>query len=146
MNISQSITVPANAASGKIRLRVVYTDSWRPTAYADLGEDPVDKGRMYDFDLVITSTSGVENALAQQLSAFPNPTRGMLSVNLPVSGKYSVTLLSLDGKTIETKNIVHADASTYSMDISSYPSAAYLLKVKHESGFEKSIRILKQGK
>ena len=146
LNISQSITVPANAASGKIRLRVVYTDSWRPTAYADLGEDPVDKGRMYDFDLVITSTSGVENALAQQLSAFPNPTRGMLSVNLPVSGKYSVTLLSLDGKTIETKNIVHADASTYSMDISSYPSAAYLLKVKHESGFEKSIRILKQGK
>ena len=146
LNISQNITVPADAASGKTRLRVVYSDGWRPTSYADLGEDPVDKGRMYDFDLVVMQATGVENAFAQQLTAYPNPTKGKLTVNLPASGKYNITVFGMDGKTIETKNVMLTDAAKYSMDLTSYTSAAYLVKVKHESGFEKTIRIVKQGK
>ena len=63
---------------------------------------------------------------------------------MPVAGKYNVSLVTLDGKTIETKSVIHNDAAKYTIDLSSYTSAAYLVNVIHESGFEKSIRILKQ--
>ncbi len=53
MNVSQKITVPQTAKLGRTRIRVIYTDAWRPANYADLGEDPVDKGRVHDFDLIV---------------------------------------------------------------------------------------------
>lgn len=147
LKISQPITIPENAVTNeRTRLRVVYSDGWRPTSYTDYGFDPVDKGRMYDFDLKISAATGVENILANQITAFPNPTHGMLSLNLPISGKYSISLVGMDGKSIETKTIILNDAAKYTIDLSSYTFAAYLVNVKHESGFEKSIRILKQGK
>ena len=145
LNISQAIVVPVGAVvNQKTRLRVVYSDGWRPTSYTDYGFDPVDKGRIYDFDLKIIASTGVEHVLADLLIAFPNPARNMVNLNMPVAGKYNVSLVTLDGKTIETKSVILNDAAKYTIDLSSYTSAAYLVNVIHESGFEKSIRILKQ--
>lgn len=145
--ISQLITVPEDAiTSSKTRLRVIYSDAWRPTTDKNDGYDPVDKGRLYEFDLkVVDPASGIEQTLANQISAFPNPTQGIVNVNLPIAGKYTISLLGMDGKTIESRTIIHSNSSKYSLDLSKHDASAYIIQVKHESGVEKSLKVFKQG-
>ncbi|MHB9054947.1 MAG: exo-alpha-sialidase [Paludibacteraceae bacterium] len=144
MNISQNITVPENAVLDKTRIRVVYTDGWRSTTYADLGEDPVDKGRVYDLDLIIEGSTGVDNVFAEKLTISPNPTRGIVNVNLPESGKYSIQVNSLEGKTIKSQDLSITQPENVSFNLSSFQQGVYMINVKHESGLRKLIKIFKE--
>ena len=56
LDFTKTIEVPANAALGTTRMRVIYTDAWHGTADdpKHLSTDAVDKGRVYDFDVTIT--------------------------------------------------------------------------------------------
>ncbi len=146
MNISQAITIPATAKLGKTRIRVVYSDAWRSTSYKDLGEDPLHKGRMYDFNLIVEDGTSVNDVLTSELRAFPNPVKDFVNVVLPKSGNYTLTLNNLEGKTIETRNIRINQEGEYRLDLTSFSASTIILNVKHESGFEKSIKLMKQGK
>ena len=136
LNISQNITVPATAELGKTRIRVVYTDSWRPTHYADLGADPVDKGRIYDLDLIVESGTSVNEVSISQLRVFPNPAKDYVNIYFPRSGKYTISLNTLEGKTIDIRNIRMEQEGDYRLNLDSLSTSTMILNIKHESGLE----------
>ncbi|HOG19867.1 MAG TPA: exo-alpha-sialidase [Salinivirgaceae bacterium] len=146
LNISQNITVPATAELGKTRIRVVYTDAWRPTNYADLGADPVDKGRIYDLDLIVESGTSVNEVSISQLRVFPNPAKDFVNIFLPKSGKYTISLNTLEGKTIDIKIIRIEQEGDYRLNLDSLSTSTMILNIKHESGLEKSLKLIRDTK
>ena len=143
MNVVQNIVVPATTVEGKTRLRLIYTDAWRPTSYNDLGDDPTDKGRCYDFDLIVNNATSVKYAMVDMLTVSPNPTNGDLNVNFPEGGQYELNICNLDGRTIESKSIKMNGNGVYALNLSSYGASTYLLRVRFDSKFEKTLKVVK---
>ncbi len=139
MNIAQEITVPATALLGKTRIRVVYSDAWRPTAYADLGEDLVDKGRMYDFDLIVDQQSGVDSNNHKNIS-ISNPVKDQLIVQLPAE-KMEVSLSDLNGKIIFKTKTSNA---LFNYPVKGLAPQVYILRLTDEQGNNSSYKLIKQ--
>ncbi len=142
LDIAQEITVPNDAQAQKpTRLRVVYTDGWRGSS-ADLGEDPVDKGRVYDFDIkVLSNESGFTDMTLENVSITPNPVKDILKINFPTTNKYSVHILSLDGKILETQNVY---AKNINLNVNKYQSNVYMLHIQDEEGKNTTIKMIKE--
>ena len=146
LNISQNIAIPTTAELGKTRIRVVYTDGWRPENYADLGEDPVDKGRIYDLDLIVENESSIKETSASQLQVFPNPAKDFVNIFLPKSGKYTISLSTLEGKTIDIRNIHAEQEGEYRLYLNPSLTSTLILNIKHESGIENSTKLIIDAK
>ncbi len=143
LSISQEITVPNNAVTDKpTRLRVVYTDGWRPNSYKDLGEDPVDKGRMYDFNIKVKKTDNAVNKFTlENVSISPNPVEDILKINFPQKSNYSINIVSLEGKILDTKNVY---AKNCDINFNKYQSNVYMLHITDEKGKEATMRLIKK--
>lgn len=125
-NISQLITVPADAVAGKTRIRVVYTDSWRKTnpdyTFEDLGDDPVHTGRVYDFDITVTTTStGIDNNDVNIQYFYPNPAKDFINF---ASENNKVEIYSLKGELIKIKS-----KGQKQLNISDLNNGVYLIKI-----------------
>lgn len=143
LSIAQSLTVPEDAYTDKpTRIRVVYSDGWRP-AGQDLGEDPVDKGRCYDFNLQINKKVGssTDDLTINNLLVSPNPVKDVLNITLPYKSQYDIAIIGLDGKVLETRSI---DSDRYTLDMSAYTPNIYLLKVANSQGYERTIQLIKE--
>ena len=59
MNITATISVPADASLGTTRMRVIYTNAWKdwPSATAT----NLDKGIVYDFDVEVVAAAASHN-------------------------------------------------------------------------------------
>lgn len=144
LKISQSITVPQTAVTNeRTRLRVVYTDGWRPTSYTDYGFDPVDKGRLYDFDLIVRATSIVTEVKNNIFSVSPNPFTGSVKMNFSKGGEYTLHLVSLTGSTLMTKSVNMGDGSTYELNTENLQPNVYLLQVIDKKGNTSISKIIK---
>ncbi len=142
LSISQEITVPNDASTNKpTRMRVIYTDGWRPNSYKDLGTDPVDKGRLYDFNIKIKKASGVENFTLKNVSLSPNPTEDIVNINFSEKNKYNIDIISLDGKILDTKNIY---AQNYTLNLNNYQSSVYILHITDKQGKKATMRLIKK--
>lgn len=139
LNISKEITVPADAKGGKTRMRVVYTDAWRPVTYADLGEDPVDKGRMYDFDLVVEMPFGTQQLSCADVTV-TNPVKDVLRLQLPGS-QFGIALSDLTGKPLFRTTTTDAE---FIIPMTQYPSQVYVLHLTDEEGRVFTQKIIKQ--
>ncbi len=144
LSISREVNVPTDAVEGKTRLRVVYTDGWRPKGYADLGFDPVDKGRMYDFDLVVEASTSVQKQLLDQVTVAPNPCVDYLNIQLPEAGRYEVSVNSLIGSLVMKSNLVVDESVSRQLDMSSLEAGTYILQVRNEKGASKSLKLIKK--
>ncbi|MEM9547169.1 MAG: T9SS type A sorting domain-containing protein [Bacteroidota bacterium] len=89
-----------------------------------------------DEDLI---TSIQENSIEREITIFPNPTSGTVSINCSIetSGKFS--LLDNTGRTILTQNLKQKNE----IDLVNLPSGVYLLEIKTVNGdwTEKLIKI-----
>ncbi len=70
------------------------------------------------------------------LSIYPNPTRDLLMVSIATkqTEKLSLSLTTLDGKTVLTKELTISGESTTDLNVSHLPSGIYLVKVFSEDG------------
>ncbi len=142
LSISQDITVPDNAITDKsTRMRVVYTDGWRPNTFKDLGEDPVDKGRMYDFDIKVEAGNGVERLKLKNVSITPNPVENVVNIHFPQKNRYNIDIVGLDGRILDTKSVY---AKKYKLDFNQYKSNIYMLHITDKQGKATTMRLIKK--
>ncbi len=86
-------------------------------------------------------TAGVaETHTTLVATIFPNPTTNIVNIQLAESAPAIVTIISLDGKVLMKKEL---SLSNSQLDLSSLPTATYLLSVKTDKG-EYSQKIIKQ--
>ena len=143
LNLTQLVNVPTDAKIGTTRFRVIYTDGWRPTSYTDFGFDPVHKGRMYDFDLVIANGLSVGNHHLEGLTLSPNPCDDFTEIALPQAGKYEITICSLTGSVLDRLS-VKSNGVHYRMNMKKYNAGTYILNIVAENGAEKSFKLIKR--
>lgn len=130
LSIAQKIGVPATAIQGKrTRLRVVYTDGWRPTSYTDAGFDPVDKGRVYEFDLLVSDLTSTVKTFVEQL-VFSNPVADQLALQLDDSD-YSVSIVDLTGK---KRYETTTRGGQLTIAVGHLPAQVYLLRLVDNQG------------
>ncbi len=106
------------------------TYHWRITTLSECGEVTSD---------VFTFTTGnlvpVEETLESQINIYPNPTSGLLNIEL--EGAFQESLLfeiySLNGQQmIQSKS--NPFDEKFTLDLSNVPKGIYLLKIKHSKG------------
>lgn len=130
LSISQKISVPSTAVQDKrIRLRVIYTDGWRPTSYTDNGFDPVDKGRMYEFDIVVNPLTSTVEAVADPVCFFGRVSDA-LELHL-VNDTYTVSLLDVNGR-MWYETSLHGE--TASIPLTNLPSQVYIIRLVNSAG------------
>lgn len=77
-SFSLPIHIPASAKTGKTCLRIQFTDAWhnKTANHTHSGEDIIDKGGVYDFNLNISQTTTNNTQLfAQDFFFYPNPAK-----------------------------------------------------------------------
>lgn len=94
------------------------------------------------------SASGVFQSVAEttsefQTAVFPNPTTGVLNLQFPSSGTYTLQLTDLSGRIFIDKK-VKSEESEYRMQLSDIQPGLYLLNVENEQKEKYCTRILVQ--
>jgi chitodextrinase len=74
-----------------------------------------------------THTIGVPSAEAGKVAIYPNPAHG--SVTIEATSPATVTLLSLNGRAVNTQAFTHSSNQTITIDLSAVPHGAYFVKV-----------------
>jgi photosystem II stability/assembly factor-like uncharacterized protein len=88
-------------------------------------------------------TTGIDQLAvsAEQITVYPNPTNGILTINIPMAVKTTIKVINLLGQEMTTATIYNSNSSQ--LDISSLASGVYILDVNNNTGrFTK--RILKE--
>ena len=74
-----------------------------------------------------TSTDGIENVLNSHVKVYPNPTTGLVMIEVDnFEGKTTIELISITGEVVTTTSIA---SKTGSLDITDLPSGLYTLKM-----------------
>ncbi len=99
-----------------------------------------------EFDLV--GCTDLSNDIDQiqdnsNLTAFPIPTSGMLTIPLPNSNSLSYSIHSISGQTVREGKIENA-AGSYSFDLTSYLPGIYIIRLRDESGRFFRVKIIKE--
>jgi len=81
---------------------------------------------------------GIEEitTLTENISMTPNPTEGILNLNIKdLQGKINILLSDITGKVVLSKNDIQLDNSEFNtkLNLSSVPSGVYILKLEHSS-------------
>jgi len=81
------------------------------------------------------SPTGAENAPepASYLQCYPNPTTGMLELEVPESDLYLIEISSLTGKLIHSQNMQGRKST---LDLSAFPEGIYFVTVKNDRYIE----------
>ena len=74
-----------------------------------------------------THTIGVPSAEAAKVAIYPNPAHG--NVTIEATSPATVTLLSLNGRAVNTQAFTQSSNQTITIDLSSVPQGAYFVKV-----------------
>jgi hypothetical protein len=77
---------------------------------------------------------------ASQLSFYPNPVKGRVTITNGSSALGSVSVLTIDGRQLQQSNHFNSGES---LDLSSYPTGIYLLAIKNASGATEVLKVLK---
>ncbi len=88
-----------------------------------------------------SSKKSVEANL-NSISIYPNPTSGIVTIELSNTLMTEITLNSIDGKLVHFKKT--ANVNYYSLDLSSYEKGIYLLNLKTSEGEFITKKIIKQ--
>ena len=75
--------------------------------------------------LAIRTHIGLEELLADQLMIYPNPSQGQVTLESTLS----LSRISLYTTTGELINVIETDESTFTFDLSEYPSGVYWISV-----------------
>ncbi len=87
-------------------------------------------------------TSVLQNSTDNFLRIFPNPTKGIISIESAVNMNGTITISNALGQLISSSVI--ENTTNYTIDLSSQPNGVYLLKYKTLEGNERSIKLIKE--
>jgi 1,4-alpha-glucan branching enzyme len=93
-------------------------------------------------NVIALSTENIAESIASKMAVFPNPTSGMISINLfeNISGK-SIILSSITGERLFESNV---NNTSFQLNMEEYAAGIYLLQLRDRNGFVESVRIVKQ--
>ncbi len=92
------------------------------------------RGNLIDFWVSGTSTVGLEeDPMDGELTLFPNPSSGKVSITVPSGGTYSLKVTSLTGQVVWTESLKLNDEPLISRDFSSLPQGIYLVSLTGEA-------------
>lgn len=147
--ITGTVAIPADALTGKTRMRVriVEDDNYTmtngysilPCNASNSAADIMDWGETEDYDINIiqddtttippNSIIGVNENSA--FSIFPNPAQNKLSVKTRISGSYSFSIYGLSGKKLLNGKL---SGNQHDIDISGLSSGVYFIQFVDKSG------------
>lgn len=147
-----SFKAPTSAKPGKTRMRIVRGEKVAdPTGPYDATfvPDPCNTkpaagnlfGCTFDFDVTIFSTGDIdEQLLRSQINVLPNPAKDFISINNSSTVKIEkISVFDFGGK----KLYEHNDA-TQNIDVSSFATGMYFVKLTLENGAQLPFRFMKQ--
>ncbi|MDE6462224.1 MAG: DUF4981 domain-containing protein [Muribaculaceae bacterium] len=130
MEISHNVEVPADAAAGLTRLRVIYQNAWRYSSYGPCMQD-IHEGMAYDVPVnVVPDPASIVavDASASAVSVYPNPFAEVINVRAASAGRYSVALYSLQGALMDRCEADLEAGQTLTLT-PALPSGIYILNV-----------------
>lgn len=106
------------------------------------GTDPSGLSATHSFEVSIYPT-GIEDIMAKQVKAYPNPTKGLLNLILPenLKGETLIKISNSLGVVIDDRRVEAKNSHIY-FDLSTYPDGVYLINVENES-FAKTMFVIK---
>ncbi|NBU48060.1 MAG: T9SS C-terminal target domain-containing protein, partial [Flavobacteriales bacterium] len=141
-----NFTVPTNAITGAVRMRVriSFSDATQggapidPCAIATYGET-----EDYTINIIASGGAGVDDSALSYVNVYPNPTENEVTVDLTAATENvsKITLLDVTGK--EVKSLVVTENSITKFDISNLASGLYQVVI---AGSESTLtrRIIKK--
>jgi hypothetical protein len=81
---------------------------------------------------------GIEESQSEVISIYPNPTFGILNINLPASVNRRITLFDANGRRMESTPV-----SNHLLDLKEIPDGVYMLNV-HDGTRMKTFRVIKK--
>jgi choice-of-anchor B domain-containing protein len=98
----------------------------------------VDSNGCFGNSNIITIETVATNELAEvnEFSIFPNPVNELLQakITLEKAMEFQVEIISSNGQILQAENRYFGENDFIKMDISTYPSGVYFLKLKNENG------------
>ncbi|SMO57599.1 sialidase-1 [Saccharicrinis carchari] len=138
LDFSLPIQVPADAFIGTTRMRIHFTDAWhdKTPGHTHSAEDAVDKGGVYDFDLIISDTgTSIKESEENNLLAYPNPATDVVYFR----NVQKVSIYSIVGKLVYNDKA----ASVNKANVSTLEPGVYIMRMKTKSGTETRKLIVK---
>lgn len=133
--ITENIAVPADAANGNTRMRVVLVADSGITADFACGPDEDNFGEIEDYTVTITGGLAAPSFAAGKAAFYPNPTNGEVSIMLNVENVlHTVEVYNVTGQMILSKNFPSAANATYNLDMQQAASGVYLVKMHTANG------------
>jgi hypothetical protein len=96
---------------------------------------------LHDSYLELSYPTNTALKLARQIQLIPNPTNGLLSIQLPYTNEVEVAIYSLDGQLLQQQRTNKTDHIL--LDISDLPNQIYLIRLMTDEGVVTK-RIMKQ--
>jgi len=95
------------------------------------------------FSFTTDMTINVQSVFDTDLEVFPNPTKGLVHLQFEqaLTEELNIQVIDINGRVLQ--NTIEGDASLIELDLSTYPTGTYLLRLTHkgESITQKILRI-----
>jgi len=124
-----------NCAPVQTYWSVEYLDDQRIARFGTYGRG------IWDFQLETSVDTDTPALKASQLKAWPNPSSGLLQLQLPPDGEWLVRLHAASGRTLQR----HAQQSgSLQLDLSALPEGVYFLQAQSANGKRLTEKIVKR--
>ena len=95
-------------------------------------------------DFIQVGPSGIEESVAEVLGVYPNPFTDFVNVMFTKAGVYTVQIVALDGKLIETKELSVADGEGVRIDVNG-DKGTYVLRILDENNIAvRTVKVIKK--
>ena len=139
LNITQEITVPADAPAATTMLRLAYNNAWNsyPGACTSITE-----GMVYDIPVrVEVEATGVEEEFdASQVSVYPNPATNYVVCSGVPSGSV-VSIISMSGVEM-TRTQIYGTSET--VNVANLANGLYIVRIYSEEGIIYTGKLVKR--
>ncbi|MCT4636084.1 MAG: T9SS type A sorting domain-containing protein [Bacteroidales bacterium] len=139
VKVNDKITLAATASSGlDITYKIVsgnatlngntvtFTDAGKVQIKAIQAGNNEYKAVEKTVDITVTKSTAIDNLSAIGAKIYPNPVTGILNIELPETGSYTVTVFNSTGDIISQKTTSSVNTA---IDMSAYNSGIYIIKV-----------------
>ena len=93
---------------------------------------------------VISWPDGVEDAVIEGMGVYPNPFTDFINMSFVKEGLYTIEIVALDGKLIESKQINATTNECVRVDVDG-EKGMYIIKVKNNNGTAvRSLKVIKR--
>lgn len=90
---------------------------------------------------VFTEWVSVQDYEDVQFTAYPNPSQELVTVEVPLEGTHTLQLYNLYGQLLQT---VTSEEKAINLNLSSYPTGCYMVKVFDQEKYLTTIKIIKK--